>query len=833
MNRPLAPQSTPPVPVHTFKTRHPSSKKAPSRNPANSSSNIPLAPRRTPSGLGGNRSNSDTVEPEVPTWRPDRRQIRSRTILDGAETEGDDEQQVSRDGESVRTWAEQETDVRSVFSSLEEDHVKWECLSRGAGWCAPVSKDRKVSTVKQFYEAFHDVKTMALHTCRICYRKVSLNDMQAVSRDQWAAVWQEWSVPGAAQCSRCFPLGQDVRSCEDCSKAIKRGYFSQAAQLNEVIGCEHRYPEELKHLSPVEEKLIALNSCYGFITKYTATAEVRHTASYPRHVKGHITVFPSNVQELAANVLPHPLVNVMKEIHVVWQGREKPPPRDLSTLLSVRPRVVKRALAWLKRHNPLYTGIEIDEAELESWEDTEHGVPAAMYARMQHSEPSACEKVQTAHIVPATERGLEAESPIEIPELLASLETAETEGEDGGLPSDPIFEPGIEDEMEPVEQLSASGMFGLDRAAIMTDSERLRFFYAAMDSNSNQDGPNQPACGAATVRHHGALEPFVVMSRGEEFADSLDPAFFPKTFPGLFPFGRGGPARAAESTDGASRDDPGGLALTRNMTLAHWARILLQRHGGRFPHHYAFAFLVFNVEVRARNRRVSMASVKRSNFDQVERAVRALTIERLENAREELESSGKTTDEDAQLILRNLTLFGYRQPMSRESRLTMRKKIRSLIIRYGLPAIWFTVNPNDIPNPVKLRMAAYRFHEPGEAEKFLDELGRSVKRTRLAVSDPLGSAEFFHREISMFFEHYVRAGRDSVFGKVAQYFAAVETNERGALHIHGLMWLQRSQALDSVIAAKEVSQVEQSAVVDYVDSVFSQVRLGGISRPLS
>jgi hypothetical protein len=34
------------------------------------------------------------------------------------------------------------------------------------------------------------------------------------------------------------------------------------------LKCEHAYPDALKDLTPVEEKLIALNSCDGFITKY-------------------------------------------------------------------------------------------------------------------------------------------------------------------------------------------------------------------------------------------------------------------------------------------------------------------------------------------------------------------------------------------------------------------------------------------------------------------------------------------------------------------------------------------------------------------------------------
>ena len=157
----------------------------------------------------------------------------------------------------------------------------------------------------------------------------------------------------------------------------------------------------------------------------------------------------------------------------------------------------------------------------------------------------------------------------------------------------------------------------------------------------------------------------------------------------------------------------------------------------------------------------------------------------------------------------------------------MWRKIKSFIIRQGISAIWFTLNPNDIMNLVKLRLAVYRTHEPEKAEVFLRSLDLAYKRARLAISDPISSAIFFHREISMFFEHYVRIGEESVFGRINQYFAAVETNERGALHLHGLLWLHGNMTLASVL--REVVGDDQTAyrerVMQYVDSVFTEVRL--------
>ncbi|XP_044720155.1 PIF1-like helicase domain-containing protein [Hirsutella rhossiliensis] len=96
----------------------------------------------------------------------------------------------------------------------------------------------------------------------------------------------------------------------------------------------------------------------------------------------------------------------------------------------------------------------------------------------------------------------------------------------------------------------------------------------------------------------------------------------------------------------------------------------------------------------------------------------------------------------------------------------MRRKIQSLIVGYGVPAIWFTINPNDITNPVKLRLAAYRTRDPDAAEEFLEGLGDAYKRSRLAISDPMSSAVFFHREMKLFFDHYVKVGEDSMLADI-------------------------------------------------------------------
>ncbi|KAM3449851.1 hypothetical protein NHJ6243_009907 [Beauveria neobassiana] len=688
---------------------------------------------------------------------------RSRPVSDDGQAPAKRSRTVER---RERSEAEQVQDVGSVLQALEEEFAEKERLSREQEWCEPVPLERKVKTVQDFYKAFHDVRTLPIQTCMFCYRKYGMSELEGVEWDRWEASPMEKHDNGPFKCLRCFPEGEEIPG---------------------------------------------------------VAAGQRQSVKYPKHVKGHITVFPNQVQELATTVLPHPLLRVMDEIHVSWQGPEKPAPSDLAALLSVRRRVVERALIWLVRHNALYADISIDAAELDSWGMAPHGVPSQIYDRLERNEPTASEKARTGQLVPQSERGLDEVGCADIREVLASL----AEGHDAVADGDVEAEPGGVDcndrEGEdgeggsvavPISEISASAMFSLDGRPDVADSEKLRYVSEALGRpDSCGEARRRSYAGSAELRRGAALEPYIVVCRGEDFADSFDARFFAKTFPTLFPTGIGGPRQAEESVGDANEEGGDGLAeaeertrrlvSSRNMSLETWAKILLQRHGGRFAAHHVFSFLVFNMGVRSRNRRVSMLSVSRKNFPEVERLVQSLSAERLAAAKAELETSGTTGDEGVGQLLKSLSLYGFRQPMSRESRLSMRRKIKSLIIRYGIPAIWFTLNPNDITNPVKLRLAAYRSHEPDKAEAFLASLDLAYKRTRLAISDPLSSAIFFHREMSMFFEQYVKTGENSVFGRISTYFGAVETNERGDV-------------------SEEVQAAYREKVIQYVDSVFSE-----------
>jgi hypothetical protein len=98
-------------------------------------------------------------------------------------------------------------------------------------------------------------------------------------------------------CRSCFPEGDDeavVPICFACRAAFDRGRVPEACMGSTMhIGCEHRYPRELRELTPLEEKLISLNVAYGFITKFNVQRGQQTGPTYRKHVVGHISVFPA------------------------------------------------------------------------------------------------------------------------------------------------------------------------------------------------------------------------------------------------------------------------------------------------------------------------------------------------------------------------------------------------------------------------------------------------------------------------------------------------------------------------------------------------------------
>ena len=202
---------------------------------------------------------------------------------------------------------------------------------------------------------------------------------------------------------------------------------------------------------------------------------------------------------------------------------------------------------------------------MESWGAQAHGVPSLVYDRLERNEPSAWEKTRTAQVVPPTERAMDDEGSVDIEEILTLLSQGEdspirqTRGLGVNEANESHGEGGAEPDQvaKPINEVTSSGMFPLDGPPDVADVEKLRFACDAVGecAESSHMGP-RTWVGSSAERQQGHIdgsEPYIRVSRGDEFADSFDASFFAKTFPTLLPFGVGWPRLVDETVLEAGR----------------------------------------------------------------------------------------------------------------------------------------------------------------------------------------------------------------------------------------------------------------------------------------
>ncbi|XP_044720102.1 PIF1 protein [Hirsutella rhossiliensis] len=406
-----------------------------------------------------------------------------------------------------RPREEQRDSVESTLHHYDACFRVKELASSTRSWCHEVPLALQVEASKSFYQAFTDERTLPVSHCVFCYRKTSPCELTTM---QWRGCLSPLLLQTAMalqECDACLPSheGAGVDVCRECRASFDSGRLPKACSVNNMaIGCEHRYPEELDDLSPVEERLIALHAPFGYITKFTVDNKTRSGISYRKHVKGHIVVFPNKVDDLVATVLPHPLLQAIENIHVSWSGSAKPGSADVRNLLQVRKSRVAAALAWLQRNNPLYEGIAINQAEMDGWQYADGStVPTVIMDRMRREEPSTVEKTQTDHIVPDTDRGLQENSFRSIDELVNSIDptfiaescdlncTLSTE-QTQPSPGEPVTlvpdSAAIGQEVDTVCETSTSGMFPLDGPAAFAESDKLSFLADIVNANPDRHG---------------------------------------------------------------------------------------------------------------------------------------------------------------------------------------------------------------------------------------------------------------------------------------------------------------------------------------------------------
>lgn len=786
-----------------------------------------------------------------------RAQARALAVPELLDAVGDGDDLVISSSELVESQRARVDDVMGGIQSAFE-HAKQ--LSDTLSWCDPVPLCVEVEAVQDFIQASFDPTTLPTERCSFCYLRKAPADL---SPCLWQRVLDEdlkEIFSYKLQCRSCFPSTEPataVPACDVCLKAIqdKQVPLACSSELR-WLPCQHQYPDVIRDLTFLEERLITVNIPYACVTRFEAMPR-RRNVQYRKHVRGHVSVFVGDLEGTARDVLPHPLVRSLEYVHVIWTGPHRPPPTDVSRLLAVRPRKVLAALDWLKQNNPLYSDVTIDRQETESW-DIHPGshLPFKVWEEMQFYTQKTWDKIYTSNPIPQEDVVPEAvhdaeQSTTSIMDELLHLRAAEDDdvGDSayGSMEEVPDLESAFEEELLPTgvdnsdgsivdmpPELISSGYISPNSVEIVSDVDKLHYLSNAINSEMNTsslgdngdeaDVADDPRNGFQADELPGIYKPYVRVSRGSEFADSLDPFFFAKMSVKLFPTGRGGPKRL--NLDDTLEQDIKASRGQGNFALEHWTRIVLQRDDGLFSEHPVFMFLVLNILLRSTNRRISNARIAKSSWNRVEELYTTLSREpgRLRRAEEELKQNKWTTDADVYRLLKEVSIYGSQHPFSDEMKTQYRYKIESLNLKHGPFAIWFTINPNDIDHPVKLNLVASRNVGAERAKATLEDLCQRARLVHIGFNDPVSAAYHFMRQIECFFKFYVRTGQCSIFGRISQYFGITEANDRMALHLHGFLWLEGNHALHSIArdVKEETNAAYKAKIEGFLDNLISE-----------
>ncbi|KAJ7501301.1 hypothetical protein B0H11DRAFT_1645876, partial [Mycena galericulata] len=112
-----------------------------------------------------------------------------------------------------------------------------------------------------------------------------------------------------------------------------------------------------------------------------------------RGMHGHVIIYPQQPSKIA-DILPPSVAEITEPICILFVGSSRPSPewlREHAKPLAVNATRVRNALVWLKKHNPLYKDIKINEECLQQLEEN----PVLPF-NIEHVQPSSASEAATS-----------------------------------------------------------------------------------------------------------------------------------------------------------------------------------------------------------------------------------------------------------------------------------------------------------------------------------------------------------------------------------------------------------------------------------------------------
>jgi len=263
-------------------------------------------------------------------------------------------------------------------------------------------------------------------------------------------------------------------------------------------------------------------------------------------------------------------------------------------------------------------------------------------------------------------------------------------------------------------------------------------------------------------------EPLFAMMSGSDELNGQSDHFLSKAFPHLYPNGLG------------SRHSKRNSSISIEEEICH----LLCIDDPRFRNDFQFQCLFYEIITKKQifqSIHYTVKTMNDANLNAIHKYTRPEIIAALNN------TNKKDETQQTKIIMAQCKLASKMAIWSQQYKSRRRLELLATIVRFGSPTLFVTVSPNDVINPL-----AYKFCIKHPSFFNFDDLIDKDIRTELASSNPVGLSLFFASLTTSIIDNLFGAKslyNDGLFGKHKCHYGMVETQNRGTLHIHILLWI--------------------------------------------
>lgn len=269
------------------------------------------------------------------------------------------------------------------------------------------------------------------------------------------------------------------------------------------------------------------------------------------------------------------------------------------------------------------------------------------------------------------------------------------------------------------------------------------------------------------------LVPEITMQAGSENLTTYQKDFFGLAFPYLFPFKKGCPNSSIKKK----------IKMDLQEEITHF----MLKWNGRGRPAIQLLMTAFDIIQWRQCMQGIQACVKKIS-PQHKETLFNMTTQDIEEAIVQ-KISGNYSHKITSAIYQSMKIISKVAPFSQISKRQNLQELYSTLVNKGSPSFYLTMTPDETKHPLAYVLQLQNPQE-FDFQKDYCMLTNKHHRQEMARENPVACSLFFHKIVSEILQNFCNTSEKGLFGEVSAYYGMVETQARGTLHIHILIWLK-------------------------------------------